>query len=63
MDKRIYKLSSTKLNPRSRFEDQGSKIPGGVQPFNGLYEEAPSKGGKFFRIQVYERVYISLVEV
>ena len=62
-DKRIYKLSSTKLNPRSRFEDRGSKIPGEVQPFNGLYGEAPPKRGTFFRIQAYERVYISLVEV
>ena len=62
-DKRIYKLSSTKLNPRSSFEDRGSKIPGEVQPFNGLYGEAPPKRGTFFRIQTYERVYISLVEV
>ena len=62
-DKRIYKLSSTKLNPRSIFEDRGSEIPGEVQPYNGLYGEAPPKRGTFFRIQTYERVYISLVEV
>ena len=46
-DKRIYKLSSTKLNPRSRFEDRGSKIPRGVQQYNGLYGEAPPKRGSF----------------
>ena len=53
--------SSTKLNTRRR--DRGSEIPGEVQPYNGLYGEAPPKRGTFFRIQAYERVYISLVEV
>ena len=32
-------------------------------PYNGLYGEAPPKRGTFFRLQVYERVGISLVEV
>ena len=29
-------------------------------PFNGLYGEAPPKRGTFFRLQVYERVGISI---
>ena len=32
-------------------------------PYNGLYGEALSERGTFFRLQVYERVGISLVEV
>ena len=34
-------------------------------PYNGLYgpEEAPLERGTFFRVLVYERVEISLVEV
>ena len=35
----------------------------GVTPYNGLYEEAPPERGTFFRLPVYERVGISLVEV
>ena len=30
---------------------------------DGLYGEAPPERGTFFRLQVYERVRISLVEV
>ena len=36
---------------------------GGVTPNDGLYGEAPSERGLFFRLQEYERVGISLVEV
>ena len=37
---------------------------GGGTPYDGLYEEAPPEGGYLqFRLQVYERVGISLVEV
>ena len=37
---------------------------GGVIPsYDGLYREAPPERGTFFRLQVYERVGISLVEV
>ena len=36
---------------------------GGGTPYNSLYEEAPPERGKFFRLQVYERVRILLVEV
>jgi len=36
--------------------------PGGT-PYDGLYGEAPPGRGIFFRLQVYERVGISLVEV
>ena len=35
----------------------------GVTPYDGLYREAPPERGIFFRLQVYERVGISLVEV
>ena len=35
----------------------------GGTPYNGLYGEALPKMGTFFRLQVYERVGISLVEV
>ena len=35
----------------------------GGTPYNGLYGEALPKRGTFFRLQVYERVGISLVEV
>ena len=39
--------------------------PGGT-PYNGLYVEAPPESGQVylsFRLQVYERLGISLVEV
>ena len=32
-------------------------------PYNGLYGEAPPERGTFFRLQVYERIGILLVEV
>ena len=32
-------------------------------PYNGLYGEAPPERNSFFRLQVYERVGISLVKV
>ena len=35
---------------------------GGGTPFDGLYRKAPPERGTFFRLQVYERVGISLVE-
>ena len=36
---------------------------GGGIPYNGLYGEAKPEGGTFFRLQVYERVGILLVEI
>ena len=36
---------------------------GGGTTYNGLYREAPPKRGTFFRLEVYERVQILLVEV
>ena len=36
--------------------------PRGI-PFHGLYRKAPPKSGTFFRLQVKQRVGISLVEV
>ena len=35
----------------------------GETPYDGLYGEAPHEMGIFFRLQVYERVGISLDEV
>ena len=35
----------------------------GGTPYNGLYGEAPSEMGTFFRLQVYKRVGISRAEV
>ena len=40
----------------------GFSLPGGT-PYDGLYGKAPPERGTFFRLQVYERVGISLVEV
>ena len=37
--------------------------PGEGSPYNGLYGEALPERGTFFKLQVYERVGISLVEV
>ena len=37
--------------------------PGGATRYDGLYGEAPPERGTFFRLQVYERVGILLVEV
>ena len=36
---------------------------GGVTPYDGLFREAPPERGIFFRLQVYERVGISVFEV
>ena len=35
----------------------------GGTPYDGLYGEAPPERGTFFRLQVYERVGISLDKV
>ena len=35
----------------------------GGTPYNGPYGEVPPERGTFFRLQVYEKVGISLVEV
>ena len=40
-----------------------SGLGGGGTPYDGLYREAPPERGIFFRLQVYESVGISLVEV
>ena len=45
----------------------GTKWPGGGvlggTPYHGLYREVPPERGVLFRLQVYERVEISLDEV
>ena len=54
----------TLINETMLGEGGGGSYPGGEgTPYNGLYGEAPPKRGTFFRLQVYERVGISLVEV
>ena len=42
---------------------QAAGVGWGGSPFNGLYREALPEMGTFFKLQVYERVGISLVEV
>ena len=37
-------------------------VGGGGAPYDGLYGEAPPERGTFFRLQVYEKVGISLVK-
>ena len=37
-------------------------MPGGY-PYNDLYGEAPLERGTFFRLQVYQRVGILLIEL
>ena len=41
----------------------GVVVDSGGTPYDGLYGEAPLKRGIYFRLQVYERVAILLVEV
>ena len=41
----------------------GDSVVRGGTPYDGLYGEAPPKMSTFFRLQVYERVGILLVEV
>ena len=41
----------------------GVVVDSGGTPYDGLYGEAPLKRGIYFRLQVYERVGILLVEV
>ena len=36
---------------------------GGDTPYEGLYGETPPERGLFFRLQVYERMGMSLVKV
>ena len=38
-------------------------VDSGGTPYDGLYGEAPLKRGIYFRLQVYERIAILLVEV
>ena len=39
------------------------RLRGGQTPYDGLYGECPLERGTFFRLEVYEMVGISLVEV
>ena len=42
---------------------KGDLFPLRGTPYDGLYREAPPERGTFFRLQVYERVGILLVEL
>ena len=53
-------VSSTRRSVPKSFGDPGG---GGGTLYDGLYGEAPSERGTFFRPQVYKRVGISQVEV
>ena len=50
---------------QNSFKNGEDTIGGGGRgtPYNGLFGEAPPERGIFFRLQVYDRVGISLVEV
>ena len=54
------KLSELRLGP---IKNQPTYPEGGGTTFDGLYGGVPPKRGTFFRLQVYERVGISLVQV
>ena len=63
---KTLKLSQIFFSHFVRISERGSKRHrprGGGTPYNDLYGEAPLKRGTFFRLQVYERVGISQVEV
>ena len=47
-------------SPEVGISDRGG---GGGTHYDGLYGEAPPERGTFFRLQVHERVAISVVEV
>ena len=47
----------------SKGEGNSGLAGGGGTPYDGLYREGPPERGIFFRLQVYESVWISLVEV
>ena len=53
------KLSELRRRPITN----STHIPGGATPHDGLYGVGPPKRATFFRLQVYKRVGISLVEV
>ena len=58
------KNSHTSKNNSASYTDP-PRVGGGVgvTPYNGLYGEVPPKRGTLFRLQVCERVRISLLEV
>ena len=51
------------LKPFCPWGGGGGKDSLRVTPYNGIYREALPERGTFFRLQVYERVGISQVEV
>ena len=63
----VYRLLITMIRIGNylltRFHGGGGGREGEGTPYNGPYGEAPPESGTFFRLQVYERVGILLVEV
>ena len=59
----ISQKTSDQKSVESRTLEQGAGVGVAVIFCNGLYGEAPPERGTFFRLQVYERVGISLVGV
>ena len=57
------KNSHTSKNNSASYADPPPGGGGGVTPYNGLYGEVLPKTGTLFRLQVCERVRISLFEV
>ena len=63
---RVSQLEDELPRPLSTEWAKVQAIPGwggGGTTYDGLYREAPPERGIFFRLQVYERVGILLVEV
>lgn len=50
------------LSRKTDLDKKAYFLPGDV-PYSGLYGEAPPKRGTIFRLGVYKRVGISVVEV
>ena len=55
-------LGALCFSQRDQYSEGGGG-GGGCIPYGALYGEAPPERGTFFRLQVHERVGISLVKV
>ena len=63
MESTIRKQRKGRAKARIRLKPLAWGEGGEDTHYNGLYCKAPPKSGTVFRLQVYERVWISLVEV
>ena len=61
-DIKLRLLERCTSTERELFASLGSRPGAGGPLYDGLYWEAPLERGIFFRLQVYERVEISLVD-